>query len=48
MKERKNLRIIAVVALSAVAVFALFGCDIEEVIEGAIGNIEAVREDGHV
>ncbi|MFC2083351.1 DUF4097 domain-containing protein [Candidatus Bipolaricaulota bacterium] len=45
MKRTKSLQVAILAVLGAVALFGLFGCDIEEIIESAGGgNIEAVRE----
>lgn len=45
MKRLKILQVGVLAVLGAVAVFGLFGCDLEEVIEASIsGNVEAVRE----
>jgi len=44
MKRMKILQLGILAVLGAAALFGLFGCDIEEVIAGAVGNVEAVRE----
>jgi len=45
MKRTKILQLGILAAVSAAALFGLFGCDIEEVIEGSAGgNVEAIRE----
>ena len=44
MKRLKILQLGIFALLGAVALFGLFGCDIEEIIEGAAGNVEAIRE----
>jgi len=45
MDRTKILQLGIVVVVSAAALFGLFGCDLEEVIEGSIGgNVEAIRE----
>lgn len=43
--KRSNLLQVGIVAIvAAVALFGLYGCDIEEIIESAGGNVEANRE----
>ena len=45
MKRSKILQLGIFALLGAVALFGLFGCDIEEVIEGSVGgNVESIRE----
>ncbi|MBU1048724.1 DUF4097 family beta strand repeat protein, partial [Candidatus Bipolaricaulota bacterium] len=44
MKRMKILQVGILSALAAVALFGLFGCDIEEIIAASGGNIEANRE----
>ncbi|MFC2108228.1 DUF4097 domain-containing protein [Candidatus Bipolaricaulota bacterium] len=45
MKRLRILQVGILAVLSAVAVFGLFGCDLEEVIASAGGNVEAIREE---
>ena len=45
MKRTNILQLGVLILLGAVALFGLFGCDIEEIIEGSVGgNVEAIRE----
>ena len=44
MKRSKMLYVGIVAALGAIALFGLYGCDIEEIIASSGGNIEANRE----
>lgn len=44
MKKTKILQMGILMLLGAVALFGLFGCDIEEIIESASANVEAIRE----
>jgi Toastrack DUF4097 len=44
MRRIKILQLGIVAVLSAVALFGLFGCDIEEVLNAVTGNVEASRE----
>lgn len=44
MKRMKFLHRGIIAVLGAAALFGLFGCDIEEIINAAGGNVEAVRE----
>jgi len=44
MKRSKMLVVGIVAVLGAIALFGLYGCDIEEIIASASGNIEANRE----
>lgn len=44
MKRTKILQVGILAVLGTVALLGLVGCDIEEIIESAAGNIEAVRE----
>ena len=45
MKRLKALQTGILAVLGAVALFGLFGCDIEEVINASAGNVEAIREE---
>lgn len=45
MKRTKILQIGILAVLSAVALFGLFGCDIEEIISSSRGKVEAIREE---
>ena len=44
MNRTKILQLGIFILLGAVALFGLFGCDIEEVIEAAAGNVVAIRQ----
>lgn len=45
MKRTKILQLGILAVVSTAALFGLFGCDIEEAIEGSVGgNVEAIRE----
>lgn len=44
MKRSKLLQVGILAIVGAVALFGLYGCDIEEIIEAAGGNVEANRE----
>jgi len=44
MKRMKLLSRAILVVLAAIGLFGLFGCDLEEYIQAAAGNVEAVRE----